>query len=167
MLEDMRLTDEYKAIIGGRQNVLDPYCDTWFNISSGNAGRCRRDFYTQIVLCNHFITRIDNVYNLSAKDKEEWKAEVVALKAFYYFELVRRYGPVMIVPDQFDPNQEVESLKLPRSHVDTCFNYIVRLCDEVVDLLPSCNMKKSERKGYFNREAVMALKVRAKSEFKV
>ena len=57
------------------------------------------------------------MYNLSAKDKEEWKAEVVALKAFYYFELVRRYGPVMIVPDQFDPNQEVESLKLPRSHV--------------------------------------------------
>ena len=160
-LRNMSYHPEGLNIIGGRQNVLDPYCDTWFNISSGNAGRCRKDFYTQIVLCNHFITRIDNVYNLSAKDKEEWKAEVVALKAFYYFELVRRYGPVMIVPDQFDPNQEVESLKLPRSHVDTCFNYIVRLCDEVVDLLPSCNMKKSERKGYFNREAVMALKVRA------
>ena len=63
-------------IIAGRQSVLDPYGDTWFNISSGNAGRCRKDFYTQIVLCNHFITRIDNVYNLSAKDKSEWKAEV-------------------------------------------------------------------------------------------
>ena len=100
------------------------------------------------------------MYNLSAKDKEEWKGEVVALKAFYYFELVRRYGPVMIVPDQFDPNQEVESLKLPRSHVDTCFNYIVRLCDEVVDLLPSCNMKKVNGKVILI-EAVMALKVRA------
>lgn len=144
-------------IASGRQNVLDPYGDTWFNLS----GSYRKDFYTQISLCNHFITRIDNVYNLSNKDKSEWKAEVVALKAFYYFELVRRYGPVMIVPDRFDPNQDVEILKLPRSHVDTCFNYIVRLCDEVVDMLPSCKEKKSERRGYFNKEAVMALKARA------
>ena len=148
-------------IIGGMQNVLDPYGDTWLNITSANGVPCRKDFYTQIVICNHFITRIDNVYNLPDKDKEEWKAEVVALKAFYYFELVRRYGPVMIVPDQFDPNQDVETLKLPRLHVDTCFNYIVSLCDEVVDLLPSCNAKQSERRGYFNKEAVMALKARA------
>ncbi|WP_018337491.1 RagB/SusD family nutrient uptake outer membrane protein [Butyricimonas synergistica] len=149
-------------IIAGRQSVLDPCDDTWFNVFSGGAaGSYRRDFYTQIVLCNHFITRIDNVYNLPAKDKSEWKAEVIALKAFYYFELVRRYGPVMIVPDHVDPNQDVETLKLPRSHVDTCFNYIVRLCDEVVETLPSCTGKKSERRGYFNKEAVMALKARA------
>ena len=63
-LRNMSYHPEGLNIIGGRQNVLDPYCDTWFNISSGNAGRCRKDFYTQIVLCNHFITRIDNVYNL-------------------------------------------------------------------------------------------------------
>lgn len=147
-------------IIGGKQNVFAPYADTWLNVSQLGQ-RYRKDFYTQIVLCNHFITRIDNVYNLSAKDKSEWKAEVIALKAYYYFELVRRYGPVMIVPDSFDPNQNVENLKLPRSHVDTCFNYIVRLCDDVVDILPSCKTKKSERRGYFNKEAVMALKARA------
>lgn len=69
-------------IIGGMQNVLDPYGDTWLNITSANGVPCRKDFYTQIVICNHFITRIDNVYNLPDKDKEEWKAEVVALKAF-------------------------------------------------------------------------------------
>ena len=147
-------------IIGGKQNVFAPYADTWLSVSQLGQ-RYRKDFYTQIVLCNHFITRIDNVYNLSAKDKSEWKAEVIALKAYYYFELVRRYGPVMIVPDSFDPNQNVENLKLPRSHVDTCFNYIVRLCDDVVDILPSCKTKKSERRGYFNKEAVMALKARA------
>lgn len=146
-------------IIAGFQNVLDPYNDTWFY--NGGLDEGRWDFYLHITMCNHFITRIDNVYNLSAKDKEEWKAEVIALKAFYYFELVRRYGPVIIVPDRLDPNQDVEALKIPRSHVDTCFNYIVGLCDQVKDLLPSCNEKKSDRKGYFNKEAVMALKARA------
>lgn len=144
-------------ILYGRQNVLDPYGDEWFY----SVGSYRKDCYTHISLCNHFITRIDNVYNLSEADKAEWKAEVIALKAFYYFELVRRYGPVVIVPDRFDPNQDVEALKLPRSHVDTCFNYIVRLCDEAIDVLPPANVKKSERMGYFNKEAAMALKARA------
>lgn len=38
-------------IIGGMQNVLDPYGDTWLNITSANGVPCRKDFYTQIVIC--------------------------------------------------------------------------------------------------------------------
>ena len=149
-------------ILTGRQNVLSPYDDLWFKkYNSGTGSDYRTDYYTAIILCNHFITRIDNVYNLEDRDKREWKAEVKALKAFFYLELVRRYGPVMIVPEVFDPNQDVETLKLPRMHVDTCFNYIVRLCDESIPDLPEAAMKKSERRGYFNKEAAMALKARA------
>lgn len=149
-------------ILMGRQSVLSPYDDFWFNKYVWEGGKTARDdYYTAIVMCNHFITRIDKVYNLSDNDKKEWKAEVKALKAYFYFELVRRYGPVIIVPNEFDPNQDVETLKLPRSHVDTCFNYIVRLCDEAAPDLPSASRKKSERRGYFNKEAAMALKARA------
>ena len=144
-------------ILMGIQSVLAPYDDYWFDKS----GEYRTDYYTAIVMCNHFITRIDNVYNLSDKDKQEWKAEVKALKAFFYFEMVRRYGPVIIVPENVDPNADVETLKYPRSHVDTCFNYIVRLCDEAADVLPLAREKRSERRGYFNKEAAMALKARA------
>ena len=149
-------------IISGRQGVLSPYDDVWFNrpVYYDGMANYRTDYYTAIVLCNHFINRIDNVYNLDVADKMEWKAEVVALKAFFYFELVRRYGPVIIVPEIVDPNLDVATLKLPRSHVDTCFNYIVRLCDEAIPDLPSLTVKKSERKGYFNKEAAMALKAR-------
>lgn len=149
-------------ILTGRQNVLSPYDDFWFKkYGSGTGSDYRTDYYTAIIYCNHFITHIDNVYNLEERDKKEWKAEVKALKAFFYLELVRRYGPVMIVPEVFDPNQDVEALKLPRLHVDTCFNYIVRLCDESIPDLPEAAMKKSERRGYFNKEAAMALKARA------
>ena len=144
-------------ILAGRQNVLNPYDDCWFTFD----GIKRDDYYTAIVMCNHFITRIDNVYNLEEVDKRERKAEVKALKAFFYFEMVRRYGPVIIVPENLDPNQDVEKLKLPRSHVDTCFNYIVRLCDEAAPDLPNAKQKVSNRKAYFNKEAAMALKARA------
>ena len=144
-------------IITGIQSVLEPYDDVWFNKLRDH----RTDYYTAIVMCNQFITRIDNVYNLSDNDKREWKAEIKALKAFFYFEMVRRYGPVIIVPENVDPNADVETLKYPRSHVDTCFNYIVRLCDEAALDLPLAKEKRSERRGYFNREAALALKARA------
>ena len=130
-------------IITGKQNVLSPYDDCWLERINDR----REDYYTAISLCNHFINRIDNVYNLEEVDKKEWKAEVKALKAFYYFELVRRYGPVIIAPEEIDPNQDVEKLKLPRSHVDTCFNYIVRLCDEAAPDLPVSSKKKSDRRA--------------------
>ena len=149
-------------ILMGMQSVLSPYDDFWFNKMTDDSGNTyREDYYTAIVMCNHFIQRIDNVYNLEDADKKEWKAEVKAVKAFFYFELVRRYGPVIIVPEIVDPNLDVAELKLPRSHVDTCFNYIVRLCDEAIPDLPAAAMKKSERRGYFNKEAAMALKARA------
>lgn len=148
-------------IITGLQSVLYPRDDHWFNKQPYEATSAREDYYTAIVMCNHFITRIDNVYNLSDADKKEWKAEVKALKAFFYFELMRRYGPIVLVPDEFDPNQNVEDLKLPRSHVDTCFNAIVRLCDEAMVDLPAVSKKASERRAYFNKEATMALKARA------
>lgn len=148
-------------IISGMQSVLDPYDDFWFDKSAYSGSTARDDYYTAVVMCNTFITHIDQVYNLSDADKKEWKAEVKALKAFFYFELIRRYGPIMLVPEEFDPNQEVAELKLPRSHVDTCFNAIVRLCDEAVNDLPAASKKASERRAYFNKEATMALKARA------
>lgn len=94
-------------------------------------------------------------------EKRERKGEVIALKAYYYFELVRRYGPIILVPENIDPNVSVEAMKVPRSHVDTCFNAIVKLCDEAAGMLSAFNQKESSRRGYFTKEAALALKARA------
>ena len=108
-----------------------------------------------------FIDKIDQVYNMEASEKREWKAEVKAVKAYYYFELVRHYGPIILVPENIDRNVPVEEMKIPRSHVDTCFKAIVRLCDEAAEILPIFNDKSTERRCYFNKEAALALKARA------
>lgn len=150
------------AIGSGLQNVLNPYGDVWLKkgiSSDGISGRT--DFYTAISMCNIFIDKIDQVYNMETGEKSEWKAEVKAIKAYYYFELVRRYGPIILVPENIDRNVPVSEMKIPRSHVDTCFKAIVRLCDEAAEILPIFNNKSTERRCYFNKEAALALKARA------
>ena len=145
----------------GMQNSLDPYCDTWLQVVVNGSEKGRTDYYTAISMCNTFIAKIDQVYNMEEYEKIEWKAEVKALKAYYYLEMVRQYGPIILVPENIDPNAAIEVMKEPRCHVDTCFNAIVNLCDEVAEILPHFNQKKTNRRTYFNKEAVLALKARA------
>lgn len=146
------------GISSGLQNSLNPYGDLWSK-KEGSAGRS--DFYTGINLCNIFIEKIDRVYNMEDSEKKEWKAEVKALKAYMYFELVRHYGPIILVPNNIDPNVSIRDMQIPRSHVDTCFAHIIRLCDEAAKDLSPFNMKESSRRAYFCKEAALALKARA------
>lgn len=146
----------------GVQNSLDPYADKWVVRSKDYSGKeGREDYYTAINLCNIFIDKIDNVYNMEQSEKGEWKAEVQALKAYYYFELVRRYGPIILMDGDLNPNSSVEQMKQARSHVDSCFASIVRLCDEAALVLPHFNEQAANHHAYFNKEAVLALKARA------
>lgn len=144
-------------VSSGYQNTLDPYEDLW----RADDDYGRTDYYTAINLCNIFIDKIDQVYNMEDEDKVEWKAEIKALKAYYYFELVRHYGPIILVPENIDPNVDVETMKVPRSHVDTCFQAIVDLCDEAAKVLPYFEKKATDRRTFFCKEAALALKARA------
>ena len=146
-------------IATGLQNSVTPYADYWYRET--RLGEGRDDFYTAISLCNIFINHIDQVYNMENQEKAEWKAEVQALKAYYYFELVRHYGPIILVSGEIEPNADIDVMKLPRSHVDTCFAAIVRLCDEAAKVLPSFSQKAANRRTFFNKEAALALKARA------
>lgn len=154
-------------IASGLQNSLDPYGNLWVNevLMQQNDGSMtlegREDYYSAINLCNIFIEKIDQVYNMEHSEKREWKAEVKAVKAYYYFELVRHYGPIILMPKSVDPNISVEAMKMPRSHVDSCFAAIVRLCDEAADSLRTSSQQESSRRAYFCKEAALALKARA------
>lgn len=146
-------------IAAGLQNSLNPYCDIWSQKDAYKDGRT--DYYTAINMCNIFISKIDQVNNLDDSYKREWKAEIQALKAYYYFELVRHYGPIILVPENIDPNVPVEEMKVPRSPVDACFKAIVDLCDEAAKNLTPFNSKETDHRTFFNKEAALALKARA------
>lgn len=93
------------------------------------------------------------------KEKKEWMAEVKVLKAFVYFQLVKRYGPIILVPKNIEANASLDVMKQPRQPIDSCFNAIVSLIDDALnDGLLSKAQQLTSHQAYFNHESALALK---------
>lgn len=135
----------------GVQSAQSPYGGKWENTG----------YYAAIRYCNTFFQHIDKTRNMTQEEKDQWTAEVKAVKAFYYFELIRMYGPIILVPKNIDIKSSISEMKQPRSHVDTCFKEIVRLLDEAIPVLYPKSQKALSRQGYFTKEAAMGLKAKA------
>ena len=55
----------------------------------------------------------------------ETRAEARFLRAYYYWQLLRKYGPIPIMPDEgVDFTDSYEDLAIPRSRYDECVEYI-------------------------------------------
>lgn len=53
------------------------------------------------------------------------KAEARFLRAYFYWMLVRRYGPVPIMPDEgTDYTKSYDELSIPRNTMDECVDYV-------------------------------------------
>jgi hypothetical protein len=82
--------------------------------------------YTGIRRANLFLQKIEGYptsTKLPADQVVKMKAEARALKAYFYFELVKRWGGVPIVYDQvFDLDSD---LNIPRSSREDCVKFIL------------------------------------------
>lgn len=132
----------------GLQMAQSPYCNVWH----------KNQYFAAIRYCNIFLEHIDGVYNMEADEKALWKAEVKAVKAFYYFDLMRRYGPIVLVDKNIDANVSMEEMIQSRRPIDECVDAIVKLCDEAMGELPYMSAKPTDHSLYFNKEAVATLK---------
>ncbi|MDR1682161.1 MAG: RagB/SusD family nutrient uptake outer membrane protein, partial [Candidatus Symbiothrix sp.] len=92
--------------------------------------------------------------------KRAWKAEARFLKAYYYFELVKRYGGVPILRDNA-PYELGDDLELPRNSFEYCINYIVDELDAIKDSLRTVPLQSPGSDGHcVTQGAAMALKSR-------
>src|SRR5688500_8573392 len=79
------------------------------NIGSWDAGSgftkaFWRDFYRGIRSATIFIANIDKVTSdINEEQKSRYKAEARALRAMFYFYLIRIYGPVVLLGDEVVP----------------------------------------------------------------
>lgn len=145
------------SISDGFQNTNTPYCDLW-NMKSNRDQPL--SVYACIRYCNIFIENIDKVNDMSLWEKAAWKAEIKCLKALYYFEMMKRYGPIVLVPKNIQSNADIETMQPARSPVDVCFAEIVKLFDEAIPDLIIRNEIPALSKSCFNKEAALAYKAR-------
>lgn len=147
-------------IAEGLQNPSNPILPIW----GSRSNICKTPHsnkYLSIRYCNTFINNVDKVYNMTDDEKSLYKAQAKAMKAYYYYELIKFYGPIVLVPDNIDVKSDVEDMKSARSHIDTCFKKVVELFDEAIPYLQAFKDQTVDRYGYFNKEAAYALKAKA------
>jgi len=90
------------------------------------------------------------------------KGEVLFLKAFFYFELVKRYGGVPIINKPMDYADASTWKGIPRNSVDECLRHISLLCDSAAKIIPVDVDTKYTwyDKGRATNGAILALKSR-------
>lgn len=94
--------------------------------------------------------------------KDEQKAQLTAegnfLRAYGYFEMVKRYGGVPIITSTQNWNGDVEALKVPRNTEKETWDFVMSECDKAIAGLPAVNGSGARRA---NKYAACALKSRA------
>ena len=128
----------------------------WAN-TDGNVSSYWDNFYRAIRNSTDFIQRIDGATpEISATEKAILKGEARALRAFYYYQLMRIYGPVVILGEDVIPVAATpDEVNRPRSSFDECVSFVIDQLDKAYTELPLTTAVA----GKFNKGVVKAYKV--------
>ena len=116
--------------------------------------------YTGIRRANIFLNNIDDVFLKAELEPEriKWKGEAKFLRAFYYFELAKRWGGVPLVGNKvFSEKDDVNTAK---STFDEVVQYIISELDESLELVSDVKQITDAEVGRINKGIVKALKSR-------
>ncbi|MFD2598043.1 RagB/SusD family nutrient uptake outer membrane protein [Sphingobacterium corticis] len=133
----------------------------WANTDGTVAGYWT-NYYRGIRNASYFMANIDGANASEVTDlmKTTYKAEARALRALYYFFLVRMYGAVPLIGDQvLDLDAPIEDLKLSRTPFDECIAFIVSELDIAYNDLPY--LPANDEFGRITKGIVKAYKAQA------
>lgn len=145
-----KLPDGYNDVMGFEEAVTDNATTSRYDsgdIDLFNSGSFTEDnlpddtwtnSYEGIYLANRFL--INTSALTTNADVVKYRAEAIMLKAFFYTELIRRYGAVPIITESDATNDPTEfnSDKIVIGSFSDCVDYVAALCDEAApDLVAS------------------------------
>lgn len=154
-------TSNVQKFNNGSWNAIDNPENLWGN------------FYRGIRKANQFLVSADSVnldqYRLDpapsaqaifknrSADIQRWKYEARFLRAYFYFELVKRYGGVPLVTQIYSVEDNFQPTK--RNTLAECMQYITAECDSAASKLPVTYAATDL--GRATKGAALALKSRA------
>ncbi|MCT4590772.1 MAG: RagB/SusD family nutrient uptake outer membrane protein [Carboxylicivirga sp.] len=142
------ITDEARSNYPGGPNSI--FIGQWNETSNPMDVWSAR--YTAIRVANDFFASI-TTSTIDDETKTLLSAEVRFLRAWFYFDLVKRYGGVPLITK----SQEIDDdLFVPRNTIDECFQFIVDECD-----LASNDLPKDVARGKASKGAALSLKSRS------
>ena len=146
---------------GKHQNIIQGTLSP----STGWLSDMYSSFYRAIQYANIYLAHVDECAPMSDDEKATTKAECRALRAYYYFCLVKHFGPVPIVGDRiYGVEDGLGEMSLERNTIDECFDYILSEFDYVLksgDLFHQYDENHAfvpEYQGNFTQEAVEGLR---------
>ncbi|CAG9899524.1 Cell surface glycan-binding lipoprotein, utilization system for glycans and polysaccharides (PUL), SusD family [Bacteroides ovatus] len=95
-------------------------------------------------------------YEMRMANIERWKYEARFLRAYFYSELVKRYGGVPLANELMDMDTYYRNI--PRNTLQECIDFIVDECGQVAPHLPA--VYQASDMGRVTRGAALALKSR-------
>ena len=124
--------------------------------------------YKAIRVCNIFLKEIDEESGLISKhnsipasERKNYKGQALFLRAFFHFELIKRYQNIFCVDKILDPFDEDEVYALVQSQFHDAVAFIVNDCDSAVKYLPELiETQNSDAYGRPTQAAPLALKSR-------
>ncbi len=89
--------------------------------------------YGGIRVVNKMLSKIDEVEWGADHNPQRIKGEMYYLRAFFYFELLKRFGSVVIVDKAHNPTDDID---FPRNTYEECVAFIIDNLSQAVTLLP-------------------------------
>ncbi|OOQ57798.1 RagB/SusD family nutrient uptake outer membrane protein [Mucilaginibacter pedocola] len=118
--------------------------------------------YDKIRKINYLLETLPkNSSNFSEAQANAYLGEAHFLRAYFYFDLVKRYGGVPIAKTPQDPfNSSQDELRIPRSSEEDVYKFIEEDLNQAIQLMPDVSADDATT-GRANRNVALALKSRA------
>jgi hypothetical protein len=121
------------------------------------------DMYAGIRKCNLFLKELDGLIaesnSIPEKDRPGYRGQALCLRAFFHFELLKRYQNIIYVDTVLNPFDEEEIYGFRQLPFKDAVEKIVRDCDDAADgLLP--DRWDDSNKGRATKATALAIKAR-------
>ena len=112
-----------------------------------------------VVPVKDFVAPNGKVNGIGVSTRYIWRNEARLLRAYFYFELVKRFGGVPLLGDKiYNVN---DNIALPRNSFADCISYIVSECDKATDSLITVPLLNPAQDNYrITQGAALALKAK-------